>query len=136
MPWYSKRFADGRIGLSQQSGLEAFKEVFDVFAQRHLGAEMFFRIEQDGSATVYLTPASTEFAAMIRATELAGEPPADTLLLVEQRFGRRAFLECLIDPRKLLTLYNYVAEDATAKGAVLRRWSPQLLTRLSGDSSR
>lgn len=52
-------------------------------------------------------------------------------VLVEQRFGRRAFLDCLIDPRNLLTLYNQVAEESAAKGATLRRWSPQLLTLLS-----
>jgi len=51
-------------------------------------------------------------------------------VLVERRFGRAAFVECLIDPRKLLTLYNQVAEEAAAKGASLRRWSPQLLARL------
>lgn len=51
-------------------------------------------------------------------------------VLVERQFGRRAFLECLIDPRKLLILYNRVVEAAIEKGAVLPRWSSQLLSRL------
>ena len=80
MPWYLKRFADGRIRLSPQSGLLDFKEVFDAFAEHHPGAEMFVRVEHDGSATVYLTPESTEFAAMIQATEMAGSPPEDAIL--------------------------------------------------------
>jgi len=52
-----------------------------------------------------------------------------TAAMVEQRFGRQALLECMMDPRKLLTMY--VAEEATAKGATLRTWSPQFLARLS-----
>ncbi len=50
--------------------------------------------------------------------------------LVERQYGRKAFDECLIDPRKLLTMYNRIAKDANAKGATLATWSPELLTRL------
>jgi hypothetical protein len=54
--------------------------------------------------------------------------------LVERRFGRRAFDECLLDPRKLLALYNQVAAEADAKGATLATWSPDLLARLGATS--
>ena len=56
-------------------------------------------------------------------------------VLVERQFGRRAFLECLIDPRRLLTLYDRVAQAAIEKGARLPRWSPQLLARLGAASA-
>jgi hypothetical protein len=51
--------------------------------------------------------------------------------LVERRYGRQAFRECLIDPRKLLTLYNQIANDARPQGASLATWSGELLSRLS-----
>ncbi len=50
--------------------------------------------------------------------------------LVEKQYGRQAFDQCLLDPRKLLTMYNQIAERANAKGATLATWSPQLLTDL------
>jgi hypothetical protein len=84
VPWYQKQFAEGRIGLSPQSSLEDFKEVFAAFAHRRPGAAAFFRLEADGSAIVYLTPASAEFAAMIQATAIEGEPSADALLLLHR----------------------------------------------------
>ncbi len=52
--------------------------------------------------------------------------------LVERAYGRQTFNECLLDPRKLLTLYNKVALEANAKGASLATWSPDLLSRLDG----
>ena len=52
--------------------------------------------------------------------------------LVERAYGRQAFNECLLDPRKLLILYNQVAQQANAKGATLATWSPDLLLRLDG----
>lgn len=51
-------------------------------------------------------------------------------VLVERRFGRKAFNDCLLDPRKLLVLYNQVAAEANAKGAKLALWSPAFLARL------
>jgi hypothetical protein len=51
--------------------------------------------------------------------------------LVEIRYGRQAFDECLLDPRRLLVLYNQVATEANAKGATLAVWSPELLARLN-----
>lgn len=52
-------------------------------------------------------------------------------VLVERAYGRHAFNECLLDPRKLLTLYNQVALQANAKGATLATWRPDLLARLN-----
>ncbi|MBB6250945.1 DUF5700 domain-containing putative Zn-dependent protease [Nitrospirillum iridis] len=51
-------------------------------------------------------------------------------VLVEKRFGRAAFNDGLLDPRKLLALYNQVAGEANAHGAKLATWSPELLKRL------
>ena len=50
--------------------------------------------------------------------------------LVEKRFGRAALTDCMIDPRKLLSLYNQVAREAAKQGGTLATWSPQLLARL------
>lgn len=54
--------------------------------------------------------------------------------LVERQYGRSAFNECLLDPRKLLVLYNRVANQANAKGATLATWSPPLIARLNGQT--
>jgi hypothetical protein len=51
--------------------------------------------------------------------------------LVEREYGRPAYLECLIDPRKLLVLYNQIAGRANAKGGRMATWSPDFLTRLA-----
>jgi len=51
-------------------------------------------------------------------------------VLVERRFGRQALDDALLDPRRLLALYNQVAAEADAKGATLATWSPELLARL------
>jgi hypothetical protein len=52
-------------------------------------------------------------------------------VLVEREYGRPAFVECLIDPRKLLALYNQIAVRANAKGATMATWSSEFLTRLA-----
>ncbi len=54
-------------------------------------------------------------------------------VLVEIQYGRQAFNECLLDPRKLLVLYNRVAAEVNAKGATLAVWSPELLARLQAE---
>ncbi len=54
--------------------------------------------------------------------------------LVERQYGREAFNQCLLDPRKLLTMYNQIALKANAEGATLATWSPELLGRLNGNS--
>ncbi len=51
--------------------------------------------------------------------------------LVEKQYGRSAFDECLLDPRKLLVMYNQIAEQANARGATMATWSPQLIARLN-----
>jgi hypothetical protein len=50
--------------------------------------------------------------------------------LVDKRFGRKSFDECLLDPRLLILRYNQVAKEANAKGASLQTWSPELLDKL------
>jgi hypothetical protein len=51
-------------------------------------------------------------------------------VLVETKFGRRALLECLIDPRKLLVFYNRIAQEGKATGADLAAWSSEFSARL------
>ena len=50
--------------------------------------------------------------------------------LVDKRFGRKSFDECLLDPRLLLERYNEVAKEANANGASLATWSPELMRKL------
>jgi hypothetical protein len=50
--------------------------------------------------------------------------------VVDKRFGRKSFDECLLDPRLLLERYNEVAKEANAKGASLATWSPELMHKL------
>ena len=50
--------------------------------------------------------------------------------LVDKRFGRKSFDECLLDPRLLLERYNDVAKEANAQGASLETWSPELMEKL------
>jgi hypothetical protein len=42
----------------------------------------------------------------------------------------RAFLDCLVDQRKLLSLYSQIAVEANGKGAALAVWSHEFLARL------
>ena len=81
MPWYAKRFADGRICLRPDGSLVEFTEVFEAFAKTVSGAKLLCRIDEgDGSATVYLSPSAAEFAAMIRASESTPPPPDDRVI--------------------------------------------------------
>jgi hypothetical protein len=50
--------------------------------------------------------------------------------LVDKRFGRKSFDQCLLDPRLLLLRYNQVAKEANAQGASLETWSPELIEKL------
>jgi len=51
--------------------------------------------------------------------------------LVEVRFGRQALTGAMIDPRKLLVLYNRAAsEQNQQQGIHLALWSPELLQKL------
>lgn len=54
--------------------------------------------------------------------------------LVEVRFGRQALTSAMIDPRKLLVLYNRAAsEQNQQQGLHLALWSPELLQKLGAD---
>jgi hypothetical protein len=68
MSWYAKRFADGRIQLSPNGDARELLEVFEAFASTRPGAAVGQRAEDDGSVTIYLSPITNDFAAMIRAT--------------------------------------------------------------------
>ncbi len=50
--------------------------------------------------------------------------------LVEKRFGRKVFTDCLLDPRLLLVRYNQVATEANGNGAALALWPESLLRRM------
>jgi len=50
--------------------------------------------------------------------------------LVEKRFGRKVFTDCLLDPRLLLVRYNEVATEANKNGAALALWPESLLERM------
>ncbi|MGA7077403.1 MAG: DUF5700 domain-containing putative Zn-dependent protease [Terriglobales bacterium] len=51
--------------------------------------------------------------------------------LVEKRFGRKVFTDCLLDPRLLLVRYNEVATEANKDGAALALWPESLLERMN-----
>lgn len=54
--------------------------------------------------------------------------------LVEKRFGRSVLIECIADPRQLLSKYNQAAEEANASGKErLPTWSPEVLKAVSRD---
>jgi hypothetical protein len=46
--------------------------------------------------------------------------------LIEQRYGREALIECMLDPRRLLATYNRAVGDARQRGR-LPRWSDRLI---------
>ncbi len=52
-------------------------------------------------------------------------------VVVEKRFGRTVLINCMLDPRDLLTRYNQAAKDSNELGqANLALWSPDLLNKL------
>lgn len=54
--------------------------------------------------------------------------------LVEVRFGRQALTSAMVDPRKLLVLYNRAAsEQNQQQGIHLALWSPELLQKLGAE---
>jgi hypothetical protein len=55
--------------------------------------------------------------------------------LVEKRFGRKVFTDCLLDPRLLLVRYNEVATEANKNGAALALWPESLLERMHQESA-
>jgi hypothetical protein len=54
-------------------------------------------------------------------------------VLVEKRFGRNIFTDCLLDPRLLLLRYNEVATEANKNGASLAIWPETLLRSTYAD---
>ena len=52
--------------------------------------------------------------------------------MVEKRFGRPVLIETLLDPRRLLVLYNHAAaEQKTAGKEHLPLWSDELLKQVA-----
>ena len=52
-------------------------------------------------------------------------------VIVEKRYGRPALIECMIDPRELLTRYNVAAAELNQRGSEkLALWSPELLSKI------
>jgi Putative zinc dependent peptidase (DUF5700) len=52
-------------------------------------------------------------------------------VIVEKRYGRSALMECMIDPRVLLTRYNVAAAELNQHGSEkLALWSPELLVKI------
>jgi len=50
-------------------------------------------------------------------------------VLVEKRFGRKALIECMLDPRQLPVRYNEAAKEINKSGKdQLALWSPEVLT--------
>ncbi len=50
---------------------------------------------------------------------------------IEKRFGRARLIECMLDPRRILAVYNQAAEEQDhAGGERLPLWSPELLRAL------
>ena len=79
---------------------------------------------------------TTDEAIQKRAAPFWGDQGAwytvgyEMAVLVDKRFGRKSFDECLLDPRLLLSRYNEVGEEANSQGASLATWSPELMRKL------
>jgi hypothetical protein len=53
-------------------------------------------------------------------------------VMVEKRFGRASLIETMLDPRRLLLLYNKAAGDQNARaGEQLPLWSEEVLKQVS-----
>lgn len=53
-------------------------------------------------------------------------------VVVEKRFGRPTLIDCMVDPRELLTKYNAAATELNAsQNAQLALWPPELLSKLN-----
>ena len=56
---------------------------------------------------------------------------------IERRFGRTRLIDCMLEPRTVLAVYNQAAaEQIAAGGARLPLWSPELLRSLGVSESR
>jgi len=58
-------------------------------------------------------------------------------VIVEKRFGRQKLIETMLDPRRLLVLYNEAATKYNASASVgtdhLPLWSAELLTEVGAN---
>jgi len=53
-------------------------------------------------------------------------------VVVEKRFGRKTLIECMLDPRELLSRYNDAAKQINERGQEnLALWSPELMQKIS-----
>jgi len=53
-------------------------------------------------------------------------------VIVENRYGRARLVQCMTDPRKLLTTYNEAAAEHNSHGGEqLALWSPELLEKIT-----
>ena len=51
-------------------------------------------------------------------------------VIVEKRFGRKVLIDCMLDPRELLSRYNQAAEEMSDRGGEkLPLWSPELMQK-------
>jgi putative zinc-dependent peptidase DUF5700 len=57
-------------------------------------------------------------------------------VIVEKRFGRRVLIDCMLDPRELLSRYNQAAKEINERGQEkagqekLPLWSPELMQKI------
>jgi hypothetical protein len=52
-------------------------------------------------------------------------------VIVERRYGRATLIDCMVDPRELLSRYNAAAVELNRhRTEQLALWSPELLTKI------
>ena len=57
-------------------------------------------------------------------------------VVVEKRFGRKTLIDCMLDPRQLLSHYNQAAREVNGKGQeTLALWSDNLMTKIGARPS-
>ncbi len=57
-------------------------------------------------------------------------------VIVEKNFGRKTLIDCMLDPRQLLTKYNQAARQLNDSGSErLPLWSPELLQKIGPPTS-
>jgi hypothetical protein len=53
-------------------------------------------------------------------------------VIVEKRFGRKTLIDCMLDPRQLLSRYNQAAKEINERAQEkLALWSPELMQKIS-----
>ena len=136
---YMGAFSEGLAVLAAAGGPEVHPHRFSAAADRERWdrdsanfasdlkrVEAFFRSLMSGSLAGE--------AAQKQAMEFFGEQgPWYTVgykmaVMVEKRFGRATLIDCMRDPRQLLSYYNQAAQEQDPPGASLPRWSGDVLT--------